>query len=319
MATTTTRPTAPDDNDDIRRDLKIAGIYDRNKMDWLNKFHRFGLIDPYNRLYNTREYLFFTKPDLHIFQNGNSGILNPELANSSFFVDLLARGYGPILSQLQYSSSKYPFMNILSNTKVSNLDLPGISADDLETSANLYGTRLYYRKNSNISDENYDFSLEFEDTKHLEVYYLLKAYDEYQRKKYFGSITPPAGYTLNKKLHDKISIFKFIVGDDGTTIIYFAKLHGCYTKNVPRDVFSELPIDGQIRYNIQWKADFVEDLEPVILAEFNDLARVISGNTMPIYDNVNKHINYKWATIPYIQPYTSQVTKYTTYKLKWKG
>ena len=165
------QPSFDDSGDVLQKTLWANGIYKRSDMARFQKFHRFGCIDPFNRVNNTREYLFFTKPDLHIFDA--RGVLNPELSNMPIFRDAFDRHYEQVMEQLQLSvSTTGPFMNLLSNAKTSNLDLPGISADDMETSENLYGTKMHYRKGSDSSDENFDFSLEFEDTKYLEVYHL---------------------------------------------------------------------------------------------------------------------------------------------------
>jgi hypothetical protein len=65
-----------------------------------SKTYRFGYRDQYNSIYNSREYLFFTKPELNIIKYGELGIngesdgvptghdLNPELATIPFWIDL---------------------------------------------------------------------------------------------------------------------------------------------------------------------------------------------------------------------------------------
>ena len=174
--------------------VNAAGIYNRDQIEWYTKFNRFGFIDPYNALLSTREYIFITKPDLHIFDGGEPSKLNPEIANMPIFKDALKR-YNKVLQQLQYSTigNISPFANLLTNSVTNNLDLPGISvSSDIETSENIYGTKMFYRKASFSSDEDFEFNLEFQDTKFLEVYMFFKLYDEYERKKYYGAITPPS-------------------------------------------------------------------------------------------------------------------------------
>ena len=48
---------------DIQQLIQSNAIYDRFDHDWYNKFSRFGIIDPYNTITTTREYIFVTKPD----------------------------------------------------------------------------------------------------------------------------------------------------------------------------------------------------------------------------------------------------------------
>lgn len=311
--------------------ITAAGIYNRNQLQFYDAFNRFGCIDPYNTVTTTREYLFFTKPDLHIFENLDPNILNAELARIPLFQEAMIR-YKAVLKQLQISSKENtgPFMNLLSNTVRSNLDLPGISADDLETASNVYGTAISYRRESNKSDENHEFSLEFEDTKYLEVYMLFKLFDEYERRKYFGDITPPDKlYRYRKVLHDQIAIYKFIVGEDGETLLYWAKLYGCYPKTVPRDAFSDMSSNGGLRYTVQWKAQFVEDMDPQILNDFNILIKPLYTNTykseLPLYNVTHNRPDGNWAGIPYVA--SRQVlnsmdgpsTMSFKYKLKWRA
>ncbi len=322
--------------------LNANGIYNRSDIAWYEKFSRFGCIDPYNALRGSREYLFFTKPDLHITKPGEQ-TLNPEISSNTFFNDLVGR-YSSVIGQLQKSSnysSKNPFMALLSNAVKNTLELPGISATTIDLPANIYGTSYSYRGWGYSSDEKVSFSLEFEDTKYLEIYNLFKAYEEYERLKHIGVISPPNidkapvvngqcldYYTRTKRLHDQFAIYKFIVEDDGETIIYYAKLWGVYPKSVPRDSFSDMKTEGGLTYAIEFDAAFVDDMNPSILTDFNQLTHAIASNgnrkDHPIYNSNKRMIDGRWSTMPVImKAYAAdgwlgpQSMNYT-YKLKWR-
>ena len=111
-------------------------------------------------------------------QDDESGVT--QRANIPFFQEMLSR-YKNVLKQLQisHSGNNSPLMNLITNSVKSNLDLPGIVATDSATGANIYGSTIKYRWTSVESDNNYDFGLEFEDSKYLEVYMMFKAFDEY--------------------------------------------------------------------------------------------------------------------------------------------
>jgi len=284
----------------------------------------------------TREYLFFVKPDLHIYTPGTKK-LNKELGNDAFWIELNDK-YSKIICQLQKSAgnpdtseiTRTPFMPILTNTVVSSLDLPSINAETTDTPQTIYGTTIQYRQSSMRSDENFDFSLEFYDTPNLEVYHLFKAWDEYEKLKTLGVVSPPMynsskkdamnRYIVDKILHDQIGIYKFIVGDDMETIIYYAYFCGCFPKSVPRDTFKEIE-SGLIRYSVDWHAQFVEDMNPLILADFNELARTYvnpkTDRMISLWDFENNRINGEWAASPYIVTYNSPTTAKRIYKLKW--
>ena len=201
--------------------LRSNGIFSRSDIDAniYTKFSRFGVINPYNGLNRTREFLFFTRPNLHIMAtveeaaedkgtnlSVSSEALYSELGSNLFFQDLVMR-HKNLIPQLQssYNPDKYktPFMCLLSNTVSNTLDLPTINGAEIETAANMYGTSIPYRGSSYKSDEDAEFTLEFTDTKYGEVYTLVKAYDEYIRLKADGLISPPdvsaSGLTMSYK------------------------------------------------------------------------------------------------------------------------
>ena len=345
----------------LKETLEANNLFDRDSMPIYTKFNRLGFINPYSGLGITREYLFFTKPDLHIMNVGNSGTLNPELANNPFFADMLSR-YPEVLTQLQSSAGTsvqraQPFMTILSNHVKNSMDLPSIQGKDIETAANAYGTSITYRGSGYKSDENADISLEFEDTKYLEVYMLLRAYEEYLRVKENGDVTPPNigvnngtidiysdtgvsfnRYIKNKELHDRFSIWKIVVDEDFETILFWAKAIGCYFNTIPRDSFSDLREGGTLKFSVEIKAPFIRDMNPIDLYGLNQLVSshrknlVRNNKTIPIYTSYNKNksgtgiMNNTWASVPYIQVVSRGDVQYKwlapknmgyLYKLRW--
>ena len=311
-------------------------------LQYYDRLARFNVLDPYNKFTYGKEYLFFTKPDCHIVEP-NTMTLNPVLQGDPFFVDLLNR-YPAVINQLQKSAgyttqteyaAKSPFMNLLCNSKTSTLELPGMSATTMDGPANMWGGTNTYRKDAWIADENLEFSIEFEDTKTLDIYNLLKAYEMYHRYKMAGYIYPPnlAGatendgvyydtYTAKKELHDVFGIYKIIVDEDYTDILYYAYVYGAYFVNVPRDAFNSVTgVTEGMKYTIDFKAFGVSD-DPTVLAQFNTLVlnsyknetskselnivdfigeNGIPANSTPnSFKNYNPRINTTWARYPLI-------------------
>ena len=334
---------------EIRNILRNHNIYDRSENEWFTKFNRFGTIDPYNGIGATREYLFFTKPDLHIF-TPKTNKLNPELQVNDFFTEAIDR-YPNSLKQLQRSSTKQktnefsPFMNILSNSVMNTLDLEDISAELIEGPSTLYGTKMNYRSDGYKSDEGYEFTLEFEDTKYLELYHLFKAYEEYERMKKIGYVTPPninndtegsrgmafTYYHKYKVLHDQFAVFKFTVDEDMETIIHYAILQGVTIKNVPRSTFSDISGLEALKYAVSFHAHFVFDMEPWILNLFNyNITSTMTINSsdsdIPIYNDDITSVEHSWANYPIIvsEEITNAASAFFPsgmkfiYKLKWR-
>lgn len=336
---------------DLKQLFQSANIYNRYDIEWYDKFNRFGIVDPYNSLTNTREYLFFTKPDLHIFEPGTMNI-NPELANRDFFIELLQR-YPAVAAQLQKSvrteraDGYCPFMPLLSNSVKNKLDMPEISASVIDTPATIFGTSIDYRGDAFNAGEKFEFTLEFEDTRYLELYHFFKAMEEYAQLKKFGIVTPPninsakvdengyaySQYIQNKELHDQFSIYKFIVDEDYEDIVFYAVFKGVFAKTVPREAFAEIDPNNGLRYTVQFEAQFVDDSKPYILAEFNNLI----STTMPlsdtpqwldIYNSSIGDVDGTWALTPYVvkqyknntnpNAWLAPTSMQYKYKLKWR-
>lgn len=321
-------------SDDIQALIMANAIYNKFNMDWTHKFSRFGIIDPYNALVSTKEYVFITKPDLCLFDTATKKVCG-SLATNPFFIDALNR-YKDMGAQLQSSlePTSSPFMNILSNTLTSTVDLPDISAETIDTASNVFGTKISYRGTSHKSDEDFDFNLEFEDTKFLDVYMLFKMYDEYEKLKWNGAIDFSANacgsdrwqnYIVNKVLHDQVAIYKFIVSDDGSRIIYWARYTGCYPISVPRSAFSDTTSNDPQKITVGWKCQFVRDMDPIIINHFNLLVKGISGfnskSELPLYNNETHAMDGRWAACPYIDIQQVNDTRHglhREYYLKWK-
>lgn len=259
-----------------------------------SRFSRYGYIDAANEfITGTREYIFFSKPDLHLIGNTNN-IYAPLRTNSflmeafnhyrysfyslqqTFFAggNSLPGEIGVILNGT--TSSKFDpyckYIPLLSNMVTSTLDLGDITASDVENNRNLYQINTTYREGSLASDLQYDFSLEFKDTKYLDVYMLFKIYDEYCRHKYYADIEPTKDdYIINRIYPEAISIWKVIV-DDTDRIVYWAKAIGCTPMSVPRGSLSNF--ENQIKFTINWKAQFVKDMDPINLMELNHLTEL---------------------------------------------
>ncbi len=265
-----------------------------------SRFSRYGYIDAANEfITGTREYIFFSKPDLHLIGGGNS-IYAPLMTNSflmeafnhyrySFYSlqQTFPDGGNYLPGQIGVMNANSPskfdphckYIPLLSNMVTSTLDLSDITASDVENNRNLYQINTTYREGSLASDLQYDFSLEFKDTKYLDVYMLFKIYDEYCRHKYYADIEPAKeDYIINRIYPEAISIWKVIV-DDTDRIVYWAKAIGCTPMSVPRGSLSNF--ENQIKFTINWKAQFVKDMDPINLMELNHLTELSMHDNRP--------------------------------------
>lgn len=310
---------------DFDKILNSKGVYRRKDVDFYNNIYRFGCIDPAESLTSTREYVFFTKPDLHIIGNerGEGTSLNPELSNSPFFKELY-RNYPEIIYSLQSSAdpTRNPLCLLLTNTLKGNLEVPSITSTTIDTPTNAYGTSYEYRGSSEASDDNFSFSLEFLDTKNLEVYQFFRAYEEYERLKSHGLVSPIQTYITNRILHDQIGIYKFLVDEDMMTIVYYAYFCGVMFLSLPRDTFNNPDFSDGPNFTIDMKAAFVEDMNPLILSDFNQLTRNYryrnSNMDLSIWNDEYGMMEGTPAVCPYISKRTDANRK-DRYVLIWRG
>lgn len=316
-------------NEDATIDIRQSKIYQgllasknllppENK-DLFTKTYRFGYYNLDAPLSRVKEYLFFTKPDLNILirnkgaENDDMGVLeaydtlgiphtdewllNPGLLNA--FWDDMYSSKKRIIKCLQSSffeeGDNYtrddPFIHLLANQVNTNLEIPELSADVVETAVNRYGTSIFYRGSSEPSDDGLSFSLEFKDTKWLDVYYFFRAYEEYETAKHLGTLIVNPEYIRDKILYDQMAVYKIIVDMDMETVLYWGKYYGVTPMSLPRDTFSSDTFDNGLSYSIQFKAQFYEDMKPEILKDFNDL-------TEPLFGTPGKNGEYKYKKDP---------------------
>lgn len=317
---------------------KKEGIMNVTDSDLFDKFKRYNVIDPYNHMGLTKEFIFFTKPNLQIFSKAKEtqGWLRSYLINQPIFQDAYDK-WPEVLTQLSSSYSNNPFNTLLTNSVSANIDLPDIStANDYETGKTILGSSIFYRGTSFESDENFEFSVEFTDSRNLDVYMWFKLFDEYERLKHFGRINQnfendDYTYIFDKKIHDQFSLYKFIVSEDGESIVHYSKYTGVYPKSVPRGSFGDMPADGVFKFTVNFKAAFVEDMNPMIIVEFNNVSKRLetSSPDIDISGFVPEYNGWSgdWMIRPVIVPTKANPSsnngelgrfeKRNRYKLKW--
>ena len=283
--------TAPISNDTLDDDLfSSVGLYSKEEIEEAkySKFSRFGrILDPMGRLNGAKEYLFFIKPDLHIVSPSNKQmVLNNQLCDNNYLKELVQQ-YPDVVRQLQYSapgSNKTPFANLLSFGVNSNLDLPSSEATTIDTPHNVFDAGYEYLGDTFGSDNMPSFSLEFVDTKELEIYHFFRAYAEYHKERCSGEVTPPSNsYLKYRRLHNVMGIYKFIVDEDYETLLYWAYFWGVFPTSVPREAFSDTNFSDGLTFSISFKSAFIDDMDPGILFEFNKKMAPLIGGKKRIY------------------------------------
>ena len=309
------------DYDTLKQITQAGGLFDREDLHTETRFAKFGFLDPYYRVGHTYEYVFFTKPDLYITRVKSShpkddydmGMFGSGTRLPIF--KLALDNWSHTLDNLQFQRNALePLSPILYNHRISNLDLPDLSAQEIETGENMWGNKVYYRRSSLTSADDFEFSMEFADNKFLDCYMFFRLYEVYEDRKSQGLVNlyeddAYQNYIYSKRLHDQMSVYKFIIGEDGREVIHWSKLYGVYPKGCPRSVFGDMPEDGNFKFSITFKANFVEDMEPNILADFNRLSAQYRANgnnripelpkEHPLYDFEEGFVTNTFANPPF--------------------
>jgi len=289
----------------LLKQMRSNSIFQPSDMRYRRSFYPFKRIDPFNRVQGTKEYVFFTKPRIPIVKDDT---LQPQFQKIPYYRNLWSSGYGyqEILKDLSGTGDICPFVQILTNRITSNIDIPSVNVDMLETAQNFWGSKIVYPKTSMSSDEGMEFTCEFEETKYLEIYHFFKAWDMYRQMKWWGIISPP-DYCINHKiLNDHIAVYKIIVAEDGERILYWCKWTGVFPSTIGRDTFSEIPVEGPLKITVNFKVSgWFEDMEPNIITDFRQI--VSTGlnrnyNRWKIWDDDIGGIEQENMYMPWIEP-----------------
>lgn len=312
----------------IKEVMNVPTAYTRDNLNiWAHRrFNRFRMGFPDVLLKNTTAAIFFTRPDLNIFNKGSSIVNSQIMADPRDYyilkndIDLgralVADGGG---STDANSTTKSPlrihnFNPFLSNFAQS-LEIQDDSVDTIETGETFTGFKMQYSKHNNKSVTAGQMSIKFAETFNLGVTNMHQLWVDYQSNVYKGVYSPKIEHIWRKELDYACDIYYFLLDQDGETILFWSKYYGCFPVNVPKSTFSydsgsqvSFP-EVSVTYNYIYKSD----LNPRTLVEFNHDGgdSTLSYKYIPIYaGDINDiysmtHCAKTWAGIPYI---SSEVT-----------
>lgn len=309
--------------------MNLNNLFTKKQIDSnrFTKFSRFGLLDPYHTNTFSREYLFFTRTDLNIFQS--DGTLNPALQNNNYFSGAVLTNKRSLEclqdTNMKNSKNRQPTWNfLLSNQVSSNLDMPAATAEMTQHNQNLYGISQSFRDSSRATEYSFEFNLEFNDTEDHDVYHFFKAYNEYCNLEYERDLLPHKKYLEYPNRYKEFSIYKVVV-NDYNKIIYYGKHIGVTIKALPSDAMNDH--EGPIKFSVPMHTFHAIEFNPYILAEINLLSSRAAGDfgnstaelnaqLIPSYNKEYNTANKDWAAVPFIQ--AEVINGKYIYYLKWR-
>ena len=270
-----------------------------NKL--MSSYNRFKLANPNDVLSRGFPHVFFTRPDCNFFSSKNKLVKNVSSnPNVSY-----AFAHKPELLEMLSQTSNNDWNWLLSNKASS------FQTSDESIGNDVYGTTFHknsiaYGKSNRESKAAGSISIEFADTKELDILHLMKLWTDYIDKVYHGNWRPKSKYIWKKILDYACSCYYIITAEDGETIIFWSKYYGVFPVNVPSSAYSwstGSPIQQQ-SLNITFQYSFKEDFNPATMVEFNMNSKIKDLDRISYVDTYNPNLGttgYTWVGKPFIE------------------
>lgn len=263
-----------DNLETLRRNLNIIG--DKNfsniKDNLFAKFNRFKTEFPDIELSRTFSQVFFTRPDLNIVTNMGRGHfeLHDQVTDDPVFYYLYKNNPNLLLSLTSDMSTEHDFNTYLSN-KAESFDVPDEYVRTVEHGETFTGFKVQYAKNNIESNTAGTISISYTDDKDLSIYKMHKGWLDYCSKVYRGILRPKDEYIYRKVLDYACSVYYFLLGPDGETILFWSKYLGVFPTNTPASSLSWTKGNNVAlpNFSINYAFSIKEDFNPLALAEFN--------------------------------------------------
>ena len=309
----------------IQENMNIATFYSREDINQRihTNFNRFQLEFPDVYLKNTIGVMFFTRPDLNLFNNGQ---MTAMIANDPR-CNLIVSNH-PTLSKLltKEGLGDGHYFNPLLSNMAQSLDIQDDSVDTLEVGESYVGYKMQYSKHNVKSITSGTITVKFKETFDTAITNTHQLWVDYQSNVYRGIFEPKEEYIWGKELDYACDIYYFLLDQDGETIRFWSKYYGCFPHNVPKSVYS-YDFGAQVQFpelSVTYGYTYKEDLSPVALIEFNKNSNIAPGQSTTYVKNYNTQLGTcgpTWVGKPFIYSYmynNGAEDNIQGFKLGWK-
>ena len=265
----------------------------------VTRYNRFKLAHPDETLSRGFMHIFFTRPDLNIY-NGTS--LTAQCKKDSMMAHMYK--YKPALVRiLTQTSGSTDFMYLLSNKA------RGISLSDTSVSSDKYGesflgAEVHFARR--INKEGGTFDIQYKDTRDLDIINLHKIWVTYENNVYRGIWRPKYKYMYDKILDYACSVYVIVTAEDFETILYWCKYYGVFPVNIPYSGLSWTygePMTN-LDLTVTYEYSFREEFNPLALTEFNT-NKFKDGSVSKYYDPTfykdKGRLGDTWVQAPFIE------------------
>lgn len=289
----------------------------RNSM--LHKFNRFLIAFPERALPKTFAHVFFTRPELNIYKSGSRTTLLDKVDNDPYFYYLNKNSPDLLRSLTREFSYDHDFNPFLSNM-AGSFELTDESIETEEYGETYTGWKIKYGKHNIKSKTADSFGITYTDDIDYNVFKIHKAWTDYISKVYRGEFEVDRESIIKRTLDYACSVYYFLCGPDGETLLFWTKYTGVFPVNIPSSASSwqkgnlvKVP-EFQIKYEYSWK----EDMVPTSLAEFNlNSMRESNYIAAKTYEPELLSTGRTFVGSPYIETVRGRDNSYT-YKLRFR-
>ena len=305
----------------IEKNLNIALSADAASMirdDMINKFNRFLLEFPNTALSKTFAHVFFTRPDLNLYNNDGISLLS-HVENDPYFYYLNRNSPNILKSLTNRFSTKHDFNPFLSN-KAKSFDMQDEYIETGEYGETFTGYKIKYGKHNIKSKTAGSFTINYVDDDNYNIYKIHKAWTDYISKVYRGEFAVNRDNIVNRTIDYAASVYYFLCGPDGETILFWSKYTGVFPTNSPS---SASAWSGEILKNpnisINYEFSWKEDMMPTTLAEFNlNSSKDTSYRYAKTYEPELGSTGKTFVNAPFIDTVIDKKTGKYEYKLRFR-
>ncbi|MCM1230752.1 MAG: hypothetical protein NC489_11510 [Ruminococcus flavefaciens] len=251
-------------------------------------------------------YVFFTRPDLNILNNGTNGGATQQVENHTEAA-MVWRRYPEIFKLLVDASriSDGDNFNMLLSNQVRSFDVKDeqLTTNEAGKSWNEYAMVYGDSYSGRTAGQ---FNCTFDETSDYSVINLIKLWITYIDNVARGAWSPSysCDHVFTKTIDYAASAYVFKCGPDGEDVLYWSKYYGVFPVSTGAGALSwdqDQPVGTTPKLNISFAYSFKKDMSPISLLEFNHNARISSATVEESYDPAYNHSSRPFVGTPFIQ------------------
>lgn len=264
--------------------------------DPITRVNRFKLLTDKDEGYTTKSFIFVTRPDFNIYDDGGNLLDDIKSIPIFKYVSQLPVGEA-ILKSLSFSTTKSiigntPWLSVMTNYATS-YNVP--SERELEVTQvgkTYHDFSIQYGNSSFKHMVSGDITIDFRDNRDMVLYWTLRLWCEYIHHISYGMISPKRKYIYNAVLDYATALYYIVTDETMENIIYWEKLTGLFpVKSADQTwAWEQNSAAKQLNYSIDFKYSMRSVLDEFDLAEINNQYRVLDDN-YKVTDIITSHVD----------------------------